>query len=453
MGRSSRARRSSAAGHSSTPSRWRRRSRSPRRSPCSRASRSERSRRSEMTALELPEHWFRHEFGRLVSILSRRFGVHRMELCEDAAQTALLQATQSWSSKLPDEPGAWLYRVAYNYVLDELRREKRDVRYHAEVHVEYAEQEVHDDVLRLLFVCADPAIPPESQLVLALKTLCGFSTEEIALRLFQSKDAIHKRLQRARTRLREHAELQSIDPERVHSVLHMLYLLFNEGYSSAQPDRVIRRELCDEALRLALMLREDPAGALPDTDALVALMCFHAARFDARVDGMGGLLLLEEQDRSLWNRELVQRGLVHLLRSARGETVSRYHAEAGLAAEHCLAPSYAETNWAEIVRLYEVLERIAPSPLNVLNRAIALAEWKGPDAALATLEAFEAPSWLLGYYLWDATLGELHRRRGALALAVTHTRRALASRPTNPEKLLLERRLKAISAEQARDAR
>lgn len=399
-----------------------------------------------MTAPEFPEHWFRRELGRLISMLSRRFGVSRMELCEDAAQTALLRATQSWSSQLPDNPGSWLYRVAHNYVLDELRREKRDQRYLAEVQDDYAQQELHDDVLRLLFVCADPMIPPESQLVLALKTLCGFSTEEIALRLFQSVGSVHKRLQRARARLREHVELKSIEPERVQAVLHVLYLLFNEGYSSAQPDRVIRRELCDEALRLALMLTEDPAGALPETDALIALMCFHAARFDARVDGWGGLLLLEQQDRSLWDRQLIQRGLDHLVRSGRGEAVSRYHAEAGVAAEHCLAPTYEETNWKEIVRFYEVLESVAPSPLNVLNRAIALAEWKGADAGLAELEAFEAPSWLLGYYLWDATLGELHKRRGDRDRALTHTRRALAGAPTNPEKALLQRRLTEIAA-------
>jgi RNA polymerase sigma-70 factor (ECF subfamily) len=402
-----------------------------------------------MTAPELPEHWFRRELGRLVSILSRRFGVQRLELCEDAAQTALLQATQSWSSQLPDNPGAWLYRVAHNYVLDELRREKRDQRYLAEVHTDYAQQEVNDDVLRLLFVCADPAIPPESQLVLALKTLCGFSIEEIALRLFQSEDAVNKRLQRARVRLRDHADLQSIAPEAVHGVLHMLYLLFNEGYSSAQPDRLIRRELCDEALRLALLLREDPTGALPETDALIALMCFHAARFDARINDFGGLLPLEEQNRSLWDRELVKRGLAHLMASARGESVSRYHAEAGIAAEHCLSASYAETNWQEIVRLYDVLERVAPSPLNVLNRAIALAEWQGPDVALAALEGFEAPSWLLGYYLWDAALGELHRRRGNHARALAHTERALAAAPTNPEKALLERRLERIRNDRA----
>jgi predicted RNA polymerase sigma factor len=160
-------------------------------------------------------------------------------------------------------------------------------------------------------------------------------------------------------------------------------------------------------------------------------------------------LLLEEQDRSLWDRELIQRGLDHLARSARGQTVSRYHAEAGIAAEHCLSPSYAVTNWEEIVRLYELLERVAPSPLNVLNRAIALSELKGPDVGLAELEAFEAPSWLLGYYLWDATLGELHRRCGDRVRALAHTKRALAGAPTNPEKALLERRLNKISAEAA----
>ncbi|HEY8945942.1 MAG TPA: sigma-70 family RNA polymerase sigma factor [Polyangiaceae bacterium] len=399
-----------------------------------------------MTAPELPKDWFRREFGRLVSILSRRFGVQRLELCEDAAQTALLQAMQSWSPKLPDDPGAWLYRVAHNHVLDELRREKRDERYLSEVQAGYAQQEVDDDVLRLLFVCVDPAIPPESQMVLALKTLCGFSIEEIALRLFQGNDAVNKRLQRARERLRVHAEVQSIDPARVPGVLHVLYLVFNEGYSSAQPDRMIRRELCEEALRLALMLRESPSGALPETDALIALICFHAARFEARVDGMGGLLLLEEQDRALWDRDLIQRGLNHLVSSARGATLSRYHAEAGIAAEHCLAPSYAETNWREIVRLYEVLEHIAPSPLNVLNRAIALAEWQGPEFGLAALESLQAPSWLLRYYLWDATLGELYRRCGQRDQARAHTERALLAAPTNPEKALLERRLAKISA-------
>lgn len=397
-----------------------------------------------MTSPELPKNFFRREFGRLVSVLSRRFGVERLSLCEDAAQTALLRATQSWPSKMPDDPGAWLYRVAQNHVLDELRRAKRDDRYLAEVQTEYAQHEVEEGVLRLLFVCADPAIPLESQLVLALKTLCGFSTAEIALRLFSSEEAVHKRLQRARAAIEGHAELRGIEPEQLDSVLHMIFLLFNEGYSSAQPDRLIRRELCEEALHLAYSLRADPAGDVPELDALIALMHFHSARFDARVDDCGGLVLLEEQDRTRWSTESLERGVEHLARSARGATVSRYHALAGIAAAYALAPSYAETDWAGVVELYDTLERIAPSPLNVLNRAIAIAEWKGPDAALSELEALAAPSWLQDFYLWDATLGELHRRCGHREKAAFHTSRALAAAPTNPEKAMLQRRLKAI---------
>jgi RNA polymerase sigma factor (sigma-70 family) len=327
-------------------------------------------------APELPEHYFRHEFGRLVAVLSRRFGVGRVELCEDAAQTALLRALSSWArSGIPDDKGAWLYRVAHNHMLDGLRRERRAGAAGHALRDEpseppprgddvYLEQEVKDDELRLLFVCADPAIARESQLVLALKILCGFSSEEIARRLFQSQDAVVKRLQRARSTLRDNAVAVSGPPveqfaERLPAVLQMLYLLFNEGYSSGQPDQLIRRELCEEAVRLALLLVEHPVGARPEVDALLALFYLHAARFDARVDGAGGLLLLEDQDRSLWDRELIDVGLSYLQRAARGEQFSRFHVEAAIAVEHCLAPSYAATRWSEIARLYEALDRFA----------------------------------------------------------------------------------------------
>jgi RNA polymerase sigma-70 factor (ECF subfamily) len=383
-----------------------------------------------------------------------------MELCEDAAQTALMRAVQAWSlGDLPDNRSAWLYRVASNQVLDTLRRERRSEPLEGEEALEdeqsietpYLESEVRDDLLRLLFVGADPAIAPESQLVLALKVLCGFSTEEIALRLFQSEDAVHKRLQRARTRLRELTPSLDTPPlreleDRLPRVLHMLYLVFNEGYSSAQPDRLIRRELCEEAIRLATLLVEHAAGAVPETDALLSLMYLHTARFEARVDGAGGLLVLEEQDRALWDLQLIHRGMTYLQRSARGDRMSRYHLEAAIAAEHCLAESYAETRWDEISRLYEALERINPSPLNVLNRAIALAEWQGVDAGLKELEAMRPPAWLLGYYLWDATLGELYRRKGDREKAEAHLRRAFDAAPTHAEKALLDRRLRECAA-------
>jgi RNA polymerase sigma-70 factor (ECF subfamily) len=405
----------------------------------------------------LPEHFFRHESGRLVSVLSRRFGAHRVELCEDAVQTALLRAVQLWAERgLPDDKSAWLYRVAVNEVLGALRREKRtDVsgdsaeRAANDVSAEetvYLEHEVRDDQLRMLFVCANPAIPRESQLVFALKILCGFSTEEIARRLFQSHEAIYKRLQRARAALREHVEeLETPGIEelaiRLPAVLEILYLLFTEGYSSAQPDEMIRHELCEEAIRLARLVDEHPIGAVPETSALLALMYLDVARFESRADGAGGLLLLEEQDRSLWDSELIRIGVAYLQRAARGDVFSRYHAEAAIAAEHCLAASYRETRWDEIARLYQMLDGIAPSPINTLNRAIAIAEWQGPDAGLALLEAINPPAWLLGYYLWDATLGELYRRRGDREHAIVHLTRALGAAPTYAEQALLRRRL------------
>jgi RNA polymerase sigma-70 factor (ECF subfamily) len=414
------------------------------------------------SAPALPEHCFRHEFGRLVSVLSRRFGVHRVELCEDAVQTALLRAVQSWPQRgLPDDRSAWLYRVAMNEVLGALRRARRtdassdgieELAHEgsAEEGV-FLEHEVRDDQLRMLFVCANPGIPRESQTVFALKVLCGFGVEEIALRLFQGREAIYKRLQRARAALRDCvAEPEPGDAEelasRLPAVLEILYLLFTEGYSSAQPDRLIRHELCEEAMRLGRLLEEHAVGAAPEVAALLALMYFDAARFDSRVDGAGGLLLLEQQDRSLWDRELIQTGMSYLQRAARGESFTRYHAEAAIAAEHCLAPTYKETRWNEIARLYQMLDGVFPSPINTLNRAIAIAEWQGPEAGLALIETLKPPSWLLGYYLWDATLGELYRRRGDRERATAHLTRALGSAPTDAEKALLRRRLEACAS-------
>jgi len=410
----------------------------------------------------LPEHYFRHEFGRLVSVLSRRFGVHRVELCEDAVQTALLRAVQSWPQRgLPDDRSAWLYRVAMNEVLGALRRARRTdasadgvEQLADEASTEagvFLEHEVRDDQLRMLFVCANPGIPRESQIVFALKVLCGFGVEEIALRLFQSREAIYKRLQRARTALRDCvAQPEPGDvgqlAARLPAVLEILYLLFTEGYSSAQPDRLIRHELCEEAIRLGRLLEEHAIGAAPEVAALLALMYFDAARLDSRVDGTGGLLLLEQQDRSLWDRDLIHTAISYLQRAARGEVFTRYHAEAAIAAEHCLAPTYQETRWPEIARLYQMLDGVYPSPINTLNRAIAIAEWQGPDAGLALLEALKPPSWLLGYYLWDATLGELYRRRGDREHATAHLTRALGAAPTDAEKTLLRRRLQACAA-------
>jgi RNA polymerase sigma-70 factor (ECF subfamily) len=418
--------------------------------------------RSERSALfddaQLVEHFFRHEYGRLVATLSRRAGVQHIEAVEDAVQSALMSALETWTiSGLPDNPPAWLFRVAHNRLIGELRQRAarhRILGQDAEEDTGTAENgpevflagEVRDNLLQMLFVCCDEAIPAESQLVLALKTLCGFDIREIALRLFTSEANVYKRLGRARSRLRElPLRLGQLSGEqhsfRLPAVHQILYLLFTEGHLSSHAEMAIRRELCNEAIRLAAILAEHPAGQTPETFALLALMHLHAARMTARHDASGGLLLLEEQNRELWDWQEIHVGLEWLAKSAHGDSFSRYHAEAGIAAEHCLAPSFQETRWDKVVECYALLERIAPSALHKLNRAVAVAEWKGPAAGLAVL-SFEPPTWLVGSYLWAAVLADLHRRSGNADTAKGYRDEALKSAPTPAVKKLLQRRLR-----------
>jgi len=406
----------------------------------------------------LVEHFFRHEYGRLVAMLSRRVGVQHIEAIEDAVQSALMTALESWTvAGLPDNPSAWLFRVAHNDLVGQLRQRTRRRRILDENGAEqvgasedgpkpFLAGEVQDDLLRMLFVCCDDAIPSESQLVLALKTLCGFDVREIALRLFSSEANVYKRLERARNRLREVPPcVDELTTEqcsaRLPAVHKILYLLFTEGYLSSDAETAIRQELSDEAIRLASILAQHPAGKAPETSALLALMHLHAARLTARQDASGGLILLAEQDRALWDQQKIQVGLAWLADSARGDVYSRYHAEAGIAAEHCLAPSFEQTRWDRVVECYSLLEQVAPSALHKLNRAVAVAEWQGPAAGLAVLEGLEPPSWLTGSYQWAAVLADLHRRCGHDDAARRYRDVAVKSAPSQAVRELLQRRL------------
>jgi RNA polymerase sigma-70 factor (ECF subfamily) len=378
---------------------------------------------------------------------------------EDAAQGALFAALSAWVKRqVPDDPHAWLYRAARNRVLEVIRNERRRGEILGavvdggsgtdELSTPSFACEVRDELLRMLFVCCDDTLPRDSRLMLALKTLCGFSTGEIALRLFKSEASVHKRLVRARERLRDAAIDTQTPPldalrSRLSSVHAVIYLLFNEGYLSTHAEHAIRAELCAEALRLAALLASHPVGETPTTFALLALMHFHAARLAARQDGTGGLLLLEEQDRSHWDAEHLRQGAVWLARAADGDTFTRFHAEAGIAAEYCLAPSFAETRWSEIADLHAMLEHIDPSPFHALNRAIAVAEARGPAAGLATLDGVIPPAWLDGHYMWDAVLADLHHRAGDELRASRHRERAIANAPSEVVRLALKRRLTA----------
>jgi RNA polymerase sigma-70 factor (ECF subfamily) len=310
----------------------------------------------------------------------------------------------------------------------------------------------------MLFVCCDDQLPTQAQLVLSLKLLCGFNTREIAARLFLTDANVQKILSRGRNRLRElWTESAPRLPEPSHeqlslrlaAVQRVVYLLFNEGYSSMREAEVIRKDLCGEALRLGQLLVSHPAGDRAESWALLALMHFHMARIDTRTDASGALLSLEEQDRSRWNKRQIGLGFSCLLRAGKADRTLRYHTEAAVLAEHCIAPSFEETRWGEIVELYAALERIEPSPWHTLNRAIALAEWKGPQAGLSLLQKLAPPGWLLGYYLWDAAFGELYRRAGDFERAERHLKRALELVPTQAEKRIYQRRLELCLAHDA----
>jgi RNA polymerase sigma-70 factor (ECF subfamily) len=407
------------------------------------------------------EHLFRHEAGRLVATLTRIFGVQHLNLAEDVVQEALVKALQTWPYYgIPKNPSAWLTQVAKNLALDVVRREKLFRDKEAAVVVQFETQsseagasdstllegEIRDDRLRLLFVCCHPEIPQDSQVALALKTLCGFSTGEIATAFLTNEQTVAKRLTRAKQRIREAGIRFEIPAgeelsERLRAVLQTLYLLFNEGYKASFGEKLIREDLCHEAIRLSALLVEHPAGNRPVTHALLALMCLNAARFDARVDAEGNILRLQEQDRSRWNFELIGRGLQHLNASAAGDEISEYHLQAGIAASHCTAPDYASTNWEQILALYDQLALRDRSPVVALNRAVAVANVHGPAAGIAAVEGMEDRDRLESYYLLHAVLGEFHARLQQSEKAAAMFEKALRLAGTTSELALLQRRI------------
>lgn len=405
------------------------------------------------------EHFFRHESGRLHGALTRMLGPGNLTIVEDVAQGALLQAMRTWSiGGVPANPSAWITRVAINLARDALRHRKMSyskesniITHHEQMlpdalPVGEGENEIRDDALRLMFVCCHPSLSADTQVVLALKILCGFSTAEIARAFFSSDAAIEKQLTRTKQRIRD-ANIGFEIPEprelagRLDGVLSALYLLFNEGYKASAGERLLREELCHEAIRLTSLLVEHPAGNTPRSHALLALMLLTAARFPSRLDEQGELLRLDDQDRSQWDHALITRGLFHLTQAASGETLSEYHVQAGIAACHCTAPDYESTDWQRIVRHYDDLERIKPSPIVSLNRAVAVAHLHGPQAGLDVLAAIAQRDRLESHYLLHAVMGELQWRSKDHRGAAESFRRALQLAQVGPEQLHLARML------------
>ena len=409
---------------------------------------------------QLVEHFFRHESAKLIAVLTRAFGVRYLDLIEDKVQDALMTAMQTWGRQgVPNNPSGWIYRVARNRVLDALRREKIHQRALAWTQSNeqqivslvdqwMADDQIPDSLLRMIFVCCHPRLDRRSQMAMTLKILCGFSLSEIARGLLITTEAAKKRVQRAKKALAQqqtHLDLPPPDElkTRLSAVREVLYLMFNEGYSTSQGHQPLRDDICEEAARLCHLLCEHGTFGTPETKALLALMLAHSARLDARVDSEGATILLADQDRSRWDRRLIQAADGWLERS-KTEAPSRFHFEAAIALTHCHAPTLAETRWDLIVQLYDRLLKMHPSPLYILNRAIARGESGEPATALAELESVRKHPEMSSYFLIDCAVGRLHELDSNTAAAIDAYTAALKADLAPHERALIEKKIAQI---------
>jgi len=410
--------------------------------------------------VDLHEHLFRHEAGRMTASLTRLFGVQNLALVEDVVQDAFCRALEVWKLRgVPPNPSAWLMTTARNRALDVIRRERTARTFAPEltrlletewtaaavVAEAFSGDVVLAEQLRMMFTCCHPDLPEPAQIALILNILCGFGAPEIAAAFLTSRAAIEKRITRGKQALARSTILFDLSDAafaaRLTAVHRALYLLFSEGYHGASAQGAVRAELCEEAIRLTALLREHPVTRTPATFALSALMALHAARLPARVDAAGELQALWEQDRSAWHRNLIAEGQALLDRSAAGDELTAYHVEAAIAVVHAAAPTLAATDWNAIVTLYDRLMGIAPSAVVALNRAIAVAQRDGPDRGLEAIEQIADRDRLAAYPFLPAAMGELERRRGNAALAGQYFQQALRLARSDAERRYLERRI------------
>ena len=384
----------------------------------------------------------------MVAVISRRFGLQHIETAEDIVSETFLQAAETWEKNgLPENPTAWLYAVAKQKTLYHFRRntifEQKvipEVRLTMEAEneiteINFSNENIKDSQLQMMFAVCNPAIASEAQIGLALRILCGFGIDEIAEAFFTSKETINKRLFRAKEKLRAEKVTMGLPPEkdiadRLNTVLHIIYLLFNEGYYSKTQNQILRKDLCLEAMRLCIMLTENERTNLPKTNALMALMCFHASRFNARQSGNDSLILYEQQNEELWDQELIRKGMHFLQRSVSGNEISAYHIESRIAYWHCIKEDSVE-KWEDILRLYDQLLQINYSPGAVLNRIFALYKAHGRQTALTEAEQLRMESNHFYYVL----LGEFYKNsdnekanmyfQKAYALAKTETEKEM----------------------------
>lgn len=414
-------------------------------------------------AQESLKQLFQQEFAKLVAVISRRFGLQHLELAEDIVSETFLLAAETWGVRgLPANPTAWLYTVAKQKTIFQFRRRKllvdkvipelvarrgldRQASDDEGNEISFSAQTIRDSQLQMLFAICTPLIADEAQIGLALRILCGFGIDEIAEAFLTNKETINKRLFRAKEKLRRANVTMALPPEtelvrRLDRVLHVIYLLFNEGYYSKTQNQALQKDLCLEAMRVGVMLTEYEPTNQPKTNALLALMCFHASRFEARrgeagQSGDGSPVLYEQQNKALWDAALMRQGAAYLDQSLQGTELSAYHVEARIASWHCVKEDTPE-KWASILALYDQLLTLNNSPSVALNRIYALYKARGPRAALAAAETLS----LRANHLYFVLLGELYRETDPVQ-ATTHFQRAYTLAKTPTDRQLIEQKL------------
>ena len=395
----------------------------------------------------------------MIAVLTRIFGMHNLEMAEDVVQDAFFKAIQLWKFEVPANPAGWLMQTARNKAIDIVRRQNYTSRYSAEVARQlatetentiqqfFSDHEISDSQLRMIFACCHPSLNQEDQVALTLKTVSGFGVAEIARALLTNEAAIQKRLYRAKQYLKENNTPLEIPAgtalyQRLETVYTVLYLLFNEGYNSLKADELIRWDLCAEAMRLCKLLGESKAGDQPSTYALLALMCLQASRFNSRIDDSNSIILLEHQDRTKWDQQLIQIGYWYLNQSSKGEHLSVYHIEASIAAEHCLAATFSQTNWQHILQLYNTLLEIKHTPVVMLNRAVVLCKCRQITTAIKDVLSIPGIDNLLQtQYIYSAVLGDMYLTLGDYINAQRILALSLQLTTSAAEKKLLGERL------------
>ncbi|MGC4038072.1 MAG: sigma-70 family RNA polymerase sigma factor [Chitinophagaceae bacterium] len=401
---------------------------------------------------ELIPHLFRTEFRKITSVLCKLFGIEHIEIAEDLAGETFLAAIETWPYKgVPENPTAWLYTVAKNKAKNHLTRNKTfvekiskqlrsDTKETIELEIDLTEKNISDSQLQMLFALCHPSISVEAQIGLSLRILCGFGIDEIANAFLTNKETINKRLFRAKEKLREEKVAIMFPGEeeintRLDTVLTTLYLLFNEGYYSESDDSVLREELCLEAMRLTYLLIENESTNLPEVNALLSLFCFHSSRFEARKKDNGEIILYEDQDETLWNKELIAKGMYYLKRSSHGNYIPRFHIDASIAYWHTQKEDSKE-KWESILQLYNQLLQMEYSPIAALNRTYALSKANGNDEAINEAEKLK----LTGNQYYHSLLGELYKDINK-AKAIDHLEKAISLSKSNTDRTILSRRI------------